>query len=101
MNLEELMQNAEFTEKLEKAKDLDEVMTMIKEQGVEITKEELAAAMEQLNEGELDENSLEDVAGGMSLGRAVITGVAVLVSWLKKHPEVLPKPSPLRPWGRR
>ena len=101
MNLEELMQNAEFTEKLETAKDLDEVMAMINEQGVEITKEELAAAMEQLNESELDENSLESVAGGMSAARAVIKGVIFLVSWLRKHPEVLPKPSPIRPWGWR
>jgi len=73
-------------------------MAMIKEQGVEITKEELAAVMEQLNEGELDENSLEDVAGGSLAVRATIAGVAVLVSWLKKHPEVFLKPSPLRPW---
>ena len=50
MNLEKLMQNEEFTKKLESAQNLDEVLAMVKEQGVEITKEEVEAALKKLDE---------------------------------------------------
>ena len=86
MNLEELMQNGEFTEKLEKAKDLDEVVAMIKEEGVEITIEELRAAIEQNDEGELDEDKLEAVSGGSM----VSWGLKQLIEWLRKHPHLRP-----------
>ena len=59
MKLEELMQDEEFTAKLEKAKDLDEVLAMLKEQGIELSKENLETAVRQLDESELDESSLE------------------------------------------
>ena len=89
------MQSTEFTEKLEKAKDLDEVLSMIKEHGIEITKEDLESVTEQFGDGELDENRLEAVAGGRAIN-AVVAGAAALVAWLKKHPGII-APSPIRP----
>lgn len=97
MNLEELMQNEEFTAKLEKARDLDEVLAMIRERGIEITTEEITSAYKKLNDGELDENALEDVAGGSIFTAAVAAGAAALARWIKKHPGILPSPSPIRP----
>lgn len=85
MNLEKLMQNEEFTKKLESAQNLDEVLAMVKEQGVEITKEEVEAALKKLDEGELDENSLEDVAGGIAGWIMIGGGIRTLAKWLKKY----------------
>lgn len=85
MNLEKLMQNEEFTKKLESAQNLDEVLAMVKEQGVEITKEEVEAALKKLDEGELDENSLEDVAGGIAGWIMIGGGIRALAKWLKKN----------------
>lgn len=96
MKLEELMQDEEFTAKLEKAKDLDEVLAMLKEQGIELSKENLETAVRQLDESELDESSLEAVAGG-SVFSSVIAGARALAKWLKQHPGILPTPSPIRP----
>ena len=85
MDLEKLMQSEEFTKKLESAQNLDEVLVMVKEHGVEITKEEVEAALKKLDEGELDENSLEDVAGGIA-GWIMIGGeVRALAKWLVKY----------------
>ena len=84
MKLEELMQNEEFTAKLEKAKDLDEVLAMLKEQGIELSKENLETAVRQLDESELDESSLEAVAGG-SVFSSVIAGARALAKWLKQQ----------------
>lgn len=85
MDLEKLMQNEEFTKKLESAQNLDEVLAMVKEQGVEITKEEVEAARKKLDEGELDENSLEDVAGGIAGWIMIGGGIRALAKWLKKY----------------
>ena len=57
----------EMEEKIAKAADLEEVVQICKAEGVEITKEELEAAIaQQKTEAELDENALDEVAGGMS-----------------------------------
>lgn len=50
----------------------------------------------QLDESELDESSLENVAGGSAFS-AVVAGTVALARWLKKHPGILPSPSPIRP----
>lgn len=50
----------------------------------------------QLDESELDESRLENVAGGSAFS-AVVAGTVALARWVKKHPGVLPSPSPIRP----
>ena len=85
------MQSEEFTKKLESAQNLDEVLVMVKEQGVEITKEEVEAALKKLDEGELDENSLEDVAGGAAAWKIGIgVGVRLLAEFVKRYGYFLP-----------
>lgn len=96
MNLEELMQNEAFIGKLEKADNLEGVLSLIKEHGIDVSKEELEAAIGQLDGSELDESSLENVAGG-SVFSAVVAGTVALARWVKKHPGILPSPSPIRP----
>lgn len=100
MELEQLLENAEFTGKLEKAENLDEVLALVKDQGVEISKAELEAAMAQLDGNELDENSLEAVAGG-SLFSVVAAGATLLAEWLKRHPIPWGPIYPRRPGGRK
>ena len=45
---------------------LAELQAGLKEQGVEATEEEIQAAVEKLQSGELSEDNLEDVAGGLA-----------------------------------
>ena len=81
----------ELEEKIAKAADLEEVVQICKAEGVEISKEELEAAIaQQKTETELDEAALDEVAGGM---RGIIVGpsfniaktVAKLVLFLVKR----------------
>lgn len=52
---------------IENQKLLAELQAGLKEQGVEATEEEIQAAVEKLQPGELSEENLEDVAGGSIL----------------------------------
>ena len=56
----------ELIEKAKKAKNPDELMSLAKENGVELTEESAAAYFEQLNPktGELADDELDNVAGG-------------------------------------
>lgn len=72
MSMDDLMQNEAFKEALSSAKSLEEVASLLRENGLDVTEKDLEALAEKQNEGELDENALEDVSGGM-LGPAVIT----------------------------
>lgn len=70
--------------KLEAAETLDEMVQILAEEGVEISKEELIAAMDE-PEGELNENDLDNVAGGLIGGRGgcvIIGGGVVIGRWL-------------------
>ena len=62
---------SELTEEvLQKAihcKDADELVALAKEQGKEITKEEAEAYLKELEDYELDEETLQKVAGGALL----------------------------------
>ena len=46
---------------------LAELQAGLKEQGVDATEEEIQAAVEKLQSGELSEENLEDVAGGSAI----------------------------------
>lgn len=75
MELINLQNNEEFMRRLADAKTPDEVQPLLAEFGVDMTKEDIAAALDQA-EKELPEEDLENVAGGF-VG-AVVGGVAVL-----------------------
>ena len=58
-----LMQDEQFKEKLSQAEDLEAMAALFRNEGFEITGEDLKAAVEQ-QDGELSEENLENVAGG-------------------------------------
>lgn len=60
---------------------LAELQAGLKEEGIEATEEEIQAAVEKLEEGELSEDNLEDVAGG-SIG----TGFSSIIGHLRICP---------------
>ncbi len=62
--LSALMQDESFQGKLENAEDLDEVAACFRAEGIQITAEELATAMNRAGCGELNEDELENVSGG-------------------------------------
>lgn len=61
--LKELMADASFCEELEKTGSPEEASALFAQHGIQITPEELLAAVAQ-PEGELDEKNLDEVAGG-------------------------------------
>lgn len=65
--LTQLAGDEEFLQKLGETESFEDVAELFTEQGVEITAEELKAAMADEPEGELDEAALSEVAGGVSL----------------------------------
>lgn len=62
--LKELMADASFCEELEKTNSPEEASALFAQHGIQITPEELLAAVAQ-PEGELDEKNLDEVAGGV------------------------------------
>jgi predicted ribosomally synthesized peptide with nif11-like leader len=71
--------NAEMIEKAKAAKSAEELITLAKDNGVEMTADEAATCFAQLNpkSGELSDDDLDNVAGGAcqsnSSGRAVVS----------------------------
>ena len=84
--LEALMQDEIFMEALSTKKNVDEVVALLAENGVEMTADEVRECMDGgrklledrgiMNaEGELTEKGLEMVAGGFKLGRFILGAV--------------------------
>jgi len=97
MNIEKLtslMESNEFAEKLYALETIEEAQAFLKENGVELTLEELNAWAEYLrstnSQGELNEDDLDDVAGGLIriIGRPI------------PFPFPKPVPRPHYPWNR-
>lgn len=63
---------------MEDKEQLAELQAGLKEQGVEATQEEIQAAVEKLQAGELSEDNLEEVAGG--LASIYPTGYGIVVA---------------------
>lgn len=70
--MEEFEVSEELKEKLGKAESLDEVVKVLAEEGLAVTKEELEAALAQGENGELSEEALAAVSGGRINWRAVV-----------------------------
>ena len=64
MDIEKLFQDEEFKAQIKNAKDLKEVAGILQSKGFDVTPEVLAANMS--SESELNEDMLENVAGGAS-----------------------------------
>ena len=64
MNIEELMQDDAFRESVEKAESMGELADLLRTQGIDVDIEGLEAMLMEEKAGELDESSLESVAGG-------------------------------------
>ena len=62
--------NQELVNKARKAKSVEELLALAKENGIELTNEQAKEYFAQLNptKGELSDDELEDVAGGGCLG---------------------------------
>ena len=78
MSFEELMKDAEFAKAVEAAEDVKTLVELLKSKGVEITEEEMEKALDVAEKqgDELDENALENVAGGMSISLMIALGLA-------------------------
>ena len=81
-----LFQNKEFAEKTAACETVEEVLALVKAEGVETTREEFDAFMDSVAkannyaaEGALDETELEQVAGGGFLTAAAIVSAVVAV----------------------
>ena len=70
--MEEFEVSEELKEKLGKAENLDEVVKILTEEGLEVTKEELEAALAQGENGELSEEALSAVSGGIRFWRPIL-----------------------------
>lgn len=77
--LNELLMDPDFQDKLEKTNSPEEASELLAQHGIQITPEELLNAFVQ-PEGELDEDTLDGVAGG----------------WIRWFPKL-----PWTPWGGR
>ncbi len=68
-NIEELLKNKEFTDKLEQVDSTKAILSLFEEYGIEMTEEELKesfAYVQKQKNGELDTDDLENVSGGGS-----------------------------------
>ena len=84
--VQNLMQDDAFKAKLEKAEDLDAMAALFQAEGIQVTGADLEAAAEKYNEmDELQEQDLENVAGGFAIsglvGAAIILFVGGSVLW--------------------
>ncbi|MCR5758004.1 MAG: hypothetical protein K6F95_08875 [Selenomonas sp.] len=76
-------------EKIKEADNLEALTAMVREQGVEATSHDVQAALEKImqmadSKQELDEETMENVAGGFGIGAALslIPGVISGVKWV-------------------
>ena len=84
--LERLAQNREFTDKLAEAETFEDTVKLFAAVGVNITEEELKEAVELANaEGELDENALDNVAGGRSTALAAAKAGLKIIGTLLRN----------------
>lgn len=67
--MEEMIISSALEEKLENAESLEEVVRLCAEEGIAVTKEELEAALDSEDEGELNAEQLDNVSGGIRLSR--------------------------------
>lgn len=73
MNYMDKVNTPEFQKKMEEAGSLAELAEVFKAEGIEIAEEDLVKLSQELQEsGELNENDLDEVAGGSVIGAGVV-----------------------------
>ena len=75
MTIEELEKDSEFQANVANAKDINEIIALFKEKGIDVTEEQLLKVADQVGEDELSESDMENVAGGLVVGAALAFGV--------------------------
>ncbi len=99
--LASLMENEQFTAEMEKAESAEQFQEVLARYGVELSLEEIQREMKQAeeaaenSEGELSEDALEDVAGGV---RGI--GGCIRFFWPRRFPLPMPGPRPRPRWPR-
>jgi predicted ribosomally synthesized peptide with nif11-like leader len=93
--IEELLANTEFADKLAQCETCDEIAALFGTEGIEVSGEELERAVAQVSvpseNGEISEENLEQVVGGIS------AAVAVLVNLFRScGPILLPRIGQIR-----
>ena len=86
MELETLMQNEEFSARMESCGTVEEAAAILREYGLEVTTDELLAVLSAETGDELDESDLEQVAGG------------IIMPWRPRFPKRPTRPFPRWPW---
>ena len=90
MDIETLLQDESFTKRIDEANSLEEVALLFKEKGIEVSAADIQKAMDSSTSGELMEDSLESVAGGLAtpiIACAVIGAYLIARQWKRgwKH----------------
>ena len=65
--MDELMNNEKLKERLANAETKEQILEILREQGILLREEELESLMAEPAEGELEETALENVSGGSFL----------------------------------
>ena len=79
MDFEKILNEKSFQEAVSNVNSIEELQAVLKEYNIEVTKEELEAALTTLPEtGDLDEKSLEKVSGGINLSAMKATWGSVI-----------------------
>jgi predicted ribosomally synthesized peptide with nif11-like leader len=81
--VEELSQNEEFKARIAQLESAEEIAAAFRTEGVEVTAEELQTALATQQSGELSEDSLDGVSGGLigtMVGLATVAAVSVWLS---------------------
>ena len=95
-----LMENEQFTAEMEKAESAEQFQEVFARYGVDLSLEEIRKEMKQAEEaaenadGELSEDALEDVAGGITFGGCI------RFFWPRRFPLPMPGPRPRPRWPR-
>ena len=76
-NMEMLQNNTELLEQLDKAQSPEEIATVLRAEGYEVTDENAKAAYEYKCNGELNEDMLDQVAGGFGITAFLVTSYVV------------------------
>ena len=84
MDLDSLLNDDRFASDVSAAKTPEEIAVLFTEKGFEMTADDVVALLK-ADTGELSEDDLDHVAGGIGLGKYAVLGGVALIQWLKKH----------------
>lgn len=97
MTVDELIQNESIKARIQSAKSLDEVAEILNENGIDVSVSDIEAAAAAETEDELNEEALENVAGGVSIK----AGLKIIWQIIKHLPRPMPMPMPIIPKRRK